>query len=98
MFACRGNLSVLACLALTGLVPSGGEGAAPPNRARTDRYGDPLPSGAVARLGTVRFRAPGAMNNVVFSPDGRLLASTGSSVGEKWALRVWDRNTGRRVR
>ena len=38
------------------------------------------------------------MNNVVFSPDGQLLAAMGSSVGEKWALRVWDRNTGRRVR
>src|SRR5262245_47256986 len=58
-----------------------------------DIFGDPLPPGAVARLGTSRLR-PGAMiDDVAFSPDGSRLAVT----DESGAVSVWATETGRLV-
>jgi RNA polymerase sigma factor (sigma-70 family) len=64
-----------------------------PQQARVDRYGDPLPPGALARIGTVRFRDGGAIFALAYSPDGKTLASgTGSSEG---VIRLWDATTGK---
>jgi RNA polymerase sigma factor (sigma-70 family) len=59
-----------------------------------DRYGDPLPRGAVARLGTVRYRF--ANTAAAFLADGKTVVSpqgNGSSI-----ILWWDARTGRAVR
>jgi WD40 repeat protein len=57
-----------------------------------DAFGDPLPDGAVARLGTIRWRHGGYVLSVAFSPDGRHALSASESVA------LWDIKTGLRVR
>jgi WD40 repeat protein len=67
--------------------------AASEERPQVDAHGDPLPPGAVARLGTVRFRHEGWLHQVALSPDGRTLAAAaGKSVA------FWDISTGRLTR
>jgi len=42
--------------------------------ARTDLLGDPLPEGALARIGTTRLRVDGVLGAIVFSNDYRWIA------------------------
>jgi RNA polymerase sigma factor (sigma-70 family) len=64
-----------------------------------DRYGDPLPDGAVARLGTIRFRhslldSGPYLKRVRFSSDGRLLVTVGGRAG----VSLWEARSGRLIR
>ena len=60
---------------------------------RVDALGDPLPDGAIARLGTVRFRRGDSPGGVAVSPDGRLLVT-----GESGSIRFWENDSGKQIR
>lgn len=57
-----------------------------------DQHGDPLPPGAVARFGTIRFRvgAEKVRYSHALSPDGKYLA-----VEDPTGINLWDTDTGR---
>ena len=69
-----------------------GEPAARAGAPAVDRYGDPLPKGAIARLGTTRFRHGDGFPRVFFAPDGKTLITA------RGEARVWDVATGRLLR
>lgn len=59
---------------------------------KADLYGDPLPEGAVARLGTTRYWLGNQVTSLVFLPDGKSLLSGGDSI------QVMDLATGKQLR
>ena len=61
---------------------------------RLDRYGDPLPDGALARLGTSRLLHQDNIRAVAFVPDGKALASAGDDA----VISLWEAATGRELR
>jgi hypothetical protein len=84
-------LAVAGAMAL--LTPATSQREARPNaEAGTDRYHDPLPLGAVARLGSLRFCHGAPVEDVTLSPDGKWVASTA-----KDGNCLWDTATGREV-
>jgi WD40 repeat protein len=69
-----------------------------PNKPRVDLYGDPLPAGAIARLGTLRFRSADGFymmgrSSLEWTPDGRFLVSGGAR-----SAIIWDAATGSELR
>lgn len=66
-----------------------------PETTRVDAFGDPLPPGVVARLGTLRFREPQGISVVAFSPDLDLVATAHY---EDSTVTLWNGNTGEALR
>jgi RNA polymerase sigma factor (sigma-70 family) len=63
-------------------------------RPAPDLHGDPLPEGALARMGTVRWRHGGAVVSVAFAADGKSLASA----SHDGTFRLWEAATGKELR
>jgi RNA polymerase sigma factor (sigma-70 family) len=59
-----------------------------------DRFGDPLPEFARARMGTNRFHDGSLVNQILYTPDARSLVT----VDNIPIVRVWDPATGQVVR
>jgi RNA polymerase sigma factor (sigma-70 family) len=62
-------------------------------KAAKDVFDDPLPPGAVARLGTVRWRHDGPPDYVAILPDGKTVITSGDT-----AIHVWARDSGKELR
>jgi WD40 repeat protein len=63
------------------------------NSPRLDRHGDPLPPGAIARMGSTRLRATEDIFCIAFAPDGRSFATA----GRENAVYLWNAETGREI-
>jgi len=59
-----------------------------------DRFGDPLPEGAIARMGSLRLRSEFVVHAAAFSPDGKTLATAGDGP----SICFWDTVTGKELR
>src|SRR5258707_10713778 len=96
------TLLFVACLAAAmACLPSSEPPVVPEKEAKrdaqpalTDFYGDPLPPGAIARMGSTRLHHDAAIGSPAFSPDSKMLASASLD----GTIRLWDVATGKELR
>ncbi|HEX4610177.1 MAG TPA: sigma-70 family RNA polymerase sigma factor [Urbifossiella sp.] len=91
------------CVVIAAALSAGGQDPPParppalPAPAAAGPLEEPLPAGAVARLGSTRWRHPGEAQSVSLSPDGAVLAvlsGVGSDITPRM-LTLFDGTTGR---
>jgi WD40 repeat protein len=70
--------------------PAKAEPDAAPMR-KTDQFGDPLPDGALVRLGSTRLRHANVFT-ITFTPENKLV-----SFGRDYVVRIWDPASGRQL-
>ena len=99
-------LAAAACAAVAGVGPLGpaahepnppagpAPAAAAKPAATSDPQGDPLPAGAVARLGTTRWQHGATITYVGFGAGSKTLVTA----GQDGTVRLWDAETGKEVR
>ncbi len=68
--------------------------AAPAVTPLLDLYGDPLPTGATMRFGTIRHRQEAPIYRIAFTRDDRFIVTD----GDDSQLRIWDARDGKLVR
>src|SRR5882724_7422993 len=85
------NRGIVLILSLSIMLDFGAHAAAQ-EKPLTDRYGDPLPAGAIGRLGTTRLRHGDFISALTFLPDGKSIASLGG--GSHGRAQLWDVGTG----
>jgi RNA polymerase sigma factor (sigma-70 family) len=66
--------------------PAPAKAPAAPKQAREGQPDDPLPPGAVARLGTLRFRHGDRIQDVALGADGRSIVSAAGKIVHVWEL------------
>lgn len=64
------------------------------SQPKVDQSGDPLPPGALARMGSLRWRHGDAVSYVAFSSDGKAVLTAANDN----TIRLWDRETGKEIR
>ena len=82
---------VVPCLVLTLVFTADAQQSQP---AAKDQFGDPLPPGAIARLGTTRWRHDAAVAFSAFLPDGKAVIT----VGDDLTIRIWEFPSGKEKR
>src|SRR5262245_16220876 len=69
-------------------------GVAAQDMPPADAHGDPLPPGALLRLGTIRWRAEGTIALTAFLPQERALLT----ISQQYVAQVWDLASGKAIR
>lgn len=89
-------LTSILCLALLPASVTCGDAFPVGDLPRTDRYGNPLPDGAIFRVGTnrLRMKVEPPFGDVLLSGSGQFLVSNGIM---DEGVRMWDTTTGREV-
>jgi WD40 repeat protein len=89
------RLCLALAVALLSTATLAAQPALPAGKPRVDRLGDPLPVGAMYRIGTSRLYFGERIGALACSPDGKLVAALGYH--ERETVAIWEAATGRAV-